>query len=247
MTKTINNPSTRIAPKKESGYWKIEDWQNAKNTKDWETMINIFENRMENRYFKVFRVICDADKSQPSKRFGFSIMALGCPLIETLHQFYKGYKESPNSRKVRDGIYEDPPPLKGNFRHTTNGNKWSVNGRFYCEFLTQSSFVFKFHFKDQPDAAICFYEDIRCGLLHSTETKEGSIICIHDSNEERTKLFQLINGGEDGIKLYRDTFLQVLEAEFKAYLQKLNDENNIELRNNFCDKMDFICKFSDPT
>ena len=84
----------RIAPKSTCGYWTVGDWVNAYNADDWDSMYMIFKNRLEFRYFDAIQGLIGVDVSQPTRRFGFSIMALDCLLIETLAQFYLGIKTS---------------------------------------------------------------------------------------------------------------------------------------------------------
>jgi len=219
----------RIAPKEGCDYWRVQDWQRAKIAKDWDIMIQIFKDRMEYRYFKALQALIEADEHQHTRRFGFPIVALDCLLLETLHQFYKGYRESKgNGKKLESQVRKI-------------GERGS-NGQFFCEFLMQSSFVFKSHFESQTGAAIIFYQDIRCGLLHSGETLQSTLIRIHKSNEDLSELFRMV-GNEDGIILYRDTLNKLLEDEFREYCGRLSDEQQKDLRKSFIKKMGYICGY----
>jgi len=219
----------RIAPKDDCGYWTVTDWQEAKTRKDWPRMIQIFKDRMEFRYFGAINAMIAADQHQPTRRYGFAILALDCLLLETLHQFYKGFKESRGNGH----------PVVGTKREITR--RGSI-GQFFCEFLMQSSFVFKSFFEAEPGAAIIFYQDIRCGILHSGETQKATLIRVHKYIEDQNKLFEMI-GEEEGIILYRDTFQRLLDQEFAEYCTKLKDENQKELRRKFVKKMGYICGF----
>jgi len=220
------NPSIRIAPKAGCGYWTVTDWQTAKTSKDWHRMIQIFKDRMDFRYFGAINAMIAADEHQPTRRYGFVILALDCLLLETLHQFYKGLKKSRGNGH----------PVIGAKREIIRGS----NGQFFCEFLMQSSFVFKSFFASQPGAAITFYQDIRCGILHAGETQNATLIRVHKCTEDQNKLFEMI-GEEEGIILYRDTFQRLLDQEFAEYCTKLKDENQKELRRKFVKKVGYIC------
>lgn len=221
--------SIRIAPKANCDYWTVTDWQEAKTRKDWAQMIQIFKDRMDFRYFGAINAMIDADEHQPTRRYGFAILALDCLLLETLHQFYKGFKES----------HGNGYPVVGTKREIT---KRGSNGQFFCEFLMQSSFVFKSFFESQPGAAIIFYQDVRCGILHSGETQKATLIRVHKFNEDQNKLFDMI-GQEEGIILYRDTLQCLLDQEYEVYCEKLMNENEKGLRKNFVKKMGYICGY----
>ena len=82
--KAAFGPTTRIAPKRSIGYWTVNNWKDAENNDDWPTMFKTFKDRLEFRYFNAIKAIIDADRLQPTRRFGFSIKALDCLLIEKL-------------------------------------------------------------------------------------------------------------------------------------------------------------------
>jgi hypothetical protein len=223
------DPNTRIAPKSDMGYWQVIDWQSAKDRKDWDTMIRIFRDRLNNRYLLAADELSQVDYHLPNRRLGFAIIALDCLFIETLHQFYKGYKDSKG----------DGNEIKGVVRKITKNGS---NGQFFCEFLMKSSYVLKPHFEFQPGAAIIFYQDIRCGILHSGETQNATLIRVHKTGEDKNELFRVI-GKELGIILYRDTFQRLLKAEFEEYCLRLANENEKQLRRNFVKKMGYVCGY----
>jgi len=207
----------------------VQNWDHAKADKDWARMIQIFKDRMEYRYFSALQSLIDADRYQPTPRFGFSIMALDCLLMETLHQFYKGYKKSRGNGKA----------INGKVRKIT---KDGSNGQFFCEFLMQSSSKFKRHFENQPGAAVIFYQDIRCGILHSGETLNSTLIRVHKTDEDKNELFTII-GQEEGIILFRDTFHKLLQEEFDEFCNRLLDAEHKDLRKRFIKKMGYICGY----
>lgn len=116
--------------------------------------------------------------------------------------------------QFRDGKKETPRP----------------NSKTYPTFLLQE---FPSAFTDQQTAE-SFYSNIRCGILHSAQTK----------NESR------LSDREDVVVTFEETALVVsvkgvstlLKTYFEHYLQKLADPNEVTLRNNFINKMKFVCR-----
>lgn len=79
----------RIAPSRHGSHWTIEDWKsiNFSVEVDWQTAINIFEDRIRSRFLNII------NQAQPSLVSGFAVMALDCLLIETLQQFLYPFRE----------------------------------------------------------------------------------------------------------------------------------------------------------
>ena len=232
-TEVDSDLSIRIAPKTGGGYWRVADWNTAMQNENWDDMIQIFRDRINNRYLTAVQALIQADQMPCRKQFGFAIMALDCLLVETLHQFYKGIQKSPGGRGRNAGRIE------GRRRTIAELGR---NGQFYAEFFTTASSKFKPYFDSHEMAAVIFYEDIRCGILHSGETQNRSLIRVHKSGDDKTKLFEMIEGGK-GIILYRDTFHRLLKEEFCEYCTRLAQVENHELRRLFVKKMGYVCDY----
>ena len=72
MMKKGTDTSTKIAPK--SGgckSWTAKEWHKAKESNDWDKMIQIFRDRVNGRYL----IFINQMKEQPYS--GFAVMALG--------------------------------------------------------------------------------------------------------------------------------------------------------------------------
>jgi hypothetical protein len=84
MTKPL-----RISPK-----YNVEDWKQLDfvNDEDWQKGIDIFVDRIQNRFLKFI------DQIKGKEFAGFAVLALDCLLIETLQQFREGMGDTP-SRK----------------------------------------------------------------------------------------------------------------------------------------------------
>lgn len=84
------------------------------------------------------------------------------------------------------------------------------------------------------DIAKNFYTNIRCGILHSAQTKNNSRLSDRDDFVVRV---------ENGIlEVSVLGFTYVLRKYFNEYLKKLLVPEQTELRENFIKKMNFICR-----
>lgn len=106
----------------------------------------------------------------------------------------------------------------------------SDNKANYATFLNTE---FPKDFDDQHIAER-FYSDIRCGILHSAQTQNESR--LSDCTDKATKL----DGTTLIVSVSRVT--QILKIYFDGYTNKLLDENEFDLRNNFIKKMKYVCR-----
>lgn len=83
----LNLDDISISPKYRSSHW-----QKAHADSDWDSMVEIFRDRIESRFLKPIRLI--AEHHDIGEFSGFSILALDCLIIETLNQFYSGLDET---------------------------------------------------------------------------------------------------------------------------------------------------------
>lgn len=135
----------KISPKYYASKWLGLDLT-SKNSADWKTAIEIFEDRIRGRFLKQVEIL-ESNKITEIKYFsGFSIMAIDCLLIETLQQFYNGAK--------RTGKDQD-------------------ESSFHDFFSRSKDFS---AFFDTIDKTKIFYVQIRCGILHQAQTKKMSTI-----------------------------------------------------------------------
>lgn len=90
MEKTIgelDHNNLSISPK-----YRVSDWVNARDSDNWDEMVNIFQDRIESRYLRPVRLI--SNDNELGEFSGFSIIAIDCLIIETLNQFYNGHNET---------------------------------------------------------------------------------------------------------------------------------------------------------
>lgn len=145
----------------------------------------------------------ESSLSNSDKKFGFTVTAINCLLIETMACFYIGLPETPKNQ----------------------------NERCFVEYLTNPDSVFAKHFN--RDTATLFYREIRCGILHQSETKNSSLIKAHGP---------LIKINEQSVVVNRNALHSALKEEFHNYVKRLSEPSNDKLRENFRKKMDHICR-----
>ncbi len=134
---------------------------------------------------------------------GFSIMAICCLLIDTFKQFM-------------DGELTSNP----NYKNRGNESKY--------EFFLQHELNDVF---DNYSARV-FYKSIRCGILHSAQTKNDAILVdIGD------RVVQNVNGM---LQVAVVPFVQRLKEYYTLYKNRLLDEKELVLRNSFIKKMNDI-------
>ena len=104
------------------------------------------------------------------------------------------------------------------------------NSEQYSAFLMRA---FPSAFKN-INAAKRFYIDIRCGILHSAQTKGHSRLTSDES--------YIIYYDGDLLSVSVTKFSLLLVSYFEAYKSKLMDSNETNLRNNFLKKMASVCR-----
>lgn len=113
---------------------------------------------------------------------------------------------------------------------------WSETKRANC--FHYSDFLYK-EFRDifyRRSLAETFYKDIRCGILHSAETKNGSQLTI----EQYDPILMLNKEGAISVDVIR--IYEALEEYFNNYIKKLKDKESSNERKCFLKKMMYICR-----
>lgn len=217
----MENKGIKISPNFTQKDWL--DLDLSKNTKEnWDKAIEIFKDRIEERYFKQIEAL-DNNQNISIRLFsGFAIMSLTCLLIETLEQFWTG--NITTSRKNKQTIKS-----KKSFFSLF----YSKKETFICNdaivfhtFFQRSSELKKFF--NSVEKSNIFYTKIRCGLLHQGQTKGKSLIHIK-KNEPILKWINE-NNIEEGISIHRRLFVQEIYKIYEDYIDELKKPNNQNFR-----------------
>lgn len=88
---------------------------------------------------------------------------------------------------------------------------------------------------DQAEKAEFFYRDIRCGILHSAQTRHGSQLAFETG--QAVELFE-----SNKIRVDVELFADRIWEHYQIYLRKLSDPDERFLRENFVKKMQSICR-----
>ncbi|MBO4983725.1 MAG: hypothetical protein J6D23_06655 [Clostridia bacterium] len=85
------------------------------------------------------------------------------------------------------------------------------------------------------DTSTLFYKKIRCGILHQAQTQNGSRISVVESR----KIVEIKN---NVFTVYINALFNKLEEYYNEYKTKLANPLELQLRENFIKKMNYICK-----
>lgn len=203
----------KISPKYYNTCWKKLDLKVASDNEQWKKAIEIFDDRISGRFLKQIEFLNSNSDDEIRIFSGFTIMALDCLLIETLHQFYFGLNET-KSKKNLDA---------------------------FVDFLNNSN-NFKKDFKEKETSAKQFYLQIRCGILHQAETKNHSKINIDQNQKEMVVAYEgkWENGLIIRRDLFHKALLKEIN-DYKSKLNN-NIIAPLQYRENFIKKMNFICR-----
>lgn len=210
----------------------IKEWRELVGTKEnpkidyvsnenWEKIFAFFKERIRTRYINPINVILKmSDKSGE----GFAVVNLQCSMIEMIESFINGW------------VYIHKP--RGWYRN--NQKSEVINNSCIFKSFFSNRFI-----KNLKIDGGDFYDSVRCGLLHETQTKNNWKIKL---DTEKTGLSY---EEKDGFKIiYRENFQRDLEILIKQYETAIiNGEefckiNPLELRENFISKFNHICKES---
>jgi hypothetical protein len=170
-----------------------------------EELVRFLHERYTERFFNPIRVLRQAPGNY--RGFGFAIIALCCLLIETLQCYREGLPSSHKKelRRLEASPLNAAAPPDYKLKVPLDAG----SGGVFCRFFKQRE-----HQKFLPGVdGTTFYEEIRCGLLHQAQTKNG---------------WRIVSSGkfwDPPIRsLGRDEFSQRLEECFTSYLQDLKGE-----------------------
>lgn len=216
------NKGITIAGKKTIREWNecLKKLDGESTVQDWEYAFSFFNDRITTRYLNPIKKILDMSLSTGE---GFAVVNLQCSLIETIESFYNGW------------VYKYPDYY---LRKVGPDNKQTrVNGKYIFNNFFEKRLILKH--EDFKKFENSFFYDVRCGLLHETQTKNGWVIWEKHSDENI--FFE--NIGEEKI-IYRNNFQKAIEEVIKNYKREMVELSVGDLRENFKAKFDHICDIS---
>lgn len=120
-----------------------EDYNKLNLTKhinpDWQTAFKYLDSRLTERYIDPVEVLITSEKdiSASQKRFGFTIMAIDCLLVETIQSFYEGVTNSHGqSQQLFKNFLTQRQNFKDFFKTQAEAGDFYIN--FRCGILHQA-------------------------------------------------------------------------------------------------------------
>ena len=210
-----------------AGNLKINDWREIEKVlkpneeENWGLAFHFFEERIRTRYLNPIKALLDMDLNNGE---GFAVVNLQCSLIEMIESFVNGW------------VYIHKP--RGWYKNEQKSEVMN-NACIFKSFFANRNGIENMKI-DGGD----FYDSVRCGLLHETQTKSNWKITkgLSDGDAYEEK---------DGFKIiYRDNFQRDLGILIKNYKKAIINGVEFdgipacELRENFIAKFNHICKVS---
>ena len=233
MEKLNLNTSLRVAGNLTISNWvELSKNLNYEYNDNWSLAFYFFEERIKTRYINPIKSILAIGDDLGE---GFAVVNLQCSLIETIESFINGWK------------YNYKP--KGWYK--TNGQKDTLmnsNQDIFKSFFDKRKPFIDYEKKIYGEE---FYQNVRCGLLHETQTKNNwKIKC--DTPKSGLAYQEIKNGDIVEKIIYRENFqidLEKLIALYKISIitgVEFDGISAFELRENFIAKFNHICKESTP-
>lgn len=223
-----------------AGKLTVTNWNELKvnldksNNINWDSAFDFFEERIRTRYLNPIKAILDVGSNAGE---GFAVVNLQCSLIETIESFINGWvnefdidKRKPVWKK--EGVIAKYPTVE----KTKNLRNVDIFTSFFKERIPFNTY----HILGNE-----FFRDVRCGLLHETQTKNNWKI---KKGKNSDKAFEVDSKGFKII--YRENFQKAIETVVQKYKDAIINGNEFdeisscELRKNFIYKFNHICNIS---
>lgn len=217
-----------------SGHKTVEDWielekkLDTNNDELWNEAYDFFEARICTRYLKPIEAILNIKKDLGE---GFAVVNLQCSLIETIESFINGWVSEFDEKKGKT-IWKN----RSSIAKLANGKNIDNTAIFISFFRNSKDFA-----SSNIDGED-FFRNVRCGLLHETQTKKG------------WKINACSTGTENPIEnktIFREKFQEAIEEIIEKYKvaiiknEKFNEIEGFDLRRNFIEKFNHICEISE--
>lgn len=210
-----------------------KDWKELacnlkpEENENWGNAFQFFEERIRTRYLEPIQAILDIKKSDGE---GFAVVNLQCSLIETLESFINGWVYNPDNGKWFN------KSIKNGYAQI-DGRRLKKNQDIFNSFFSNRSPI--------KELQICgedFFRNVRCALLHETQTKSTwKIKKCSLANESYCE-------SPTSKIIYRDQFQRDLERVIKDYKKAIIEGKDFDeitskdLRENFKAKFCHLSK-----
>lgn len=238
MEKLNLNQDMKIAGNLTIFNWdELSNILNCENDDNWGLAFYFFEERIRTRYINPIKSILEIGDNLGE---GFAVVNLQCSLIETIESFINGCNSEYRNGKT---LWKKDVTII-----------FKSNKEIFKSFFDKRKPFIDY---DKKIDGVEFYQDVRCGLLHETQTKNNwKIRC--DTTKSDLAYQEIPNGDFVEKIIYRENFQRDLEATVENYknaiskgenlsgdkIQKFNGITIEELRKNFRDKFNHICEES---
>ena len=126
-----------IAPGINTSEWHALNLDDA-NSADWDKAINILHKRIKSRYLDPADILLNEDSQRAARerRFGFTILAIDCLLIETLQAFVEGREDT---RRKSEQMFRNFLTGRASFKaHFSQSTAKQFYEDFRCGILHQA-------------------------------------------------------------------------------------------------------------
>lgn len=177
------------------------------NNSNWGEVIQLFKKRIEDYYLTPLDTLISMEKLDGE---GFSILTVQCSLIEMFAAFKKGHIYVLRGKKKKSYHYESSKQI-------------------FTEFLISESIFESIFFNSNGTpakfSAVKFYEDVRCGLVHESRTKNEWKVNAKISYANKDVPFITGTPGHN-ISVDRTLLNYQLRKCFNKYIAELEEKSN---------------------
>ena len=221
-----------------AGQLTVKDWEELKSilkpeeNENWDNAFHFFEERIRTRYLEPIQSILDMERYEGE---GFAAVSLQCSLIETIESFINGW--------VYNAKKDEKEELEKNSWYKNTLHKNNRVGSVNSAEIFISFFKKRLPFIKMNINGLLFYQEVRCPLLHETQTKN---IWRIKKCSSATKSYDESHMSKI---IYRDQFQRDIKTVIEDYKKAIIEgekfgEGEIsikDLRENFCAKFNHLC------